>query len=327
MSEAGFYLFNNAFSAVTELIYAALLAAFFQPFIPNKEQKRWKLLIVFAAYILFYLACSRAALPQGTFGIILTALLLAAARWTGLEKSLVFLLILLYFNARISSGLMAESLHFLLEQWLPFPVEPLEKVFLHAAIFLTLFLLSHAALFFLMLYTLRRQMIKRRFPLHRRELCYLSLVPMTGILFGQVISRLLIEFKDGVLLQLYDRHPAFLAIVPILALLFYTGTWLTIAFQQGMAALQEEQAALYAEQQQARTIRARIHEAERFYASIRQLKHEMRGHLTNIKGLVQSGKYASIEQYIARMDESMGSFELTLQTGNPVTDVIVNDTR
>ena len=53
----------------------------------------------------------------------------------------------------------------------------------------------------------------------------------------------------------------------------------------------------------------------------------MRGHLTNIKVLAGQGEYASLEDYIAKLDESMSGFELTLQTGNPVTDVIVNDTR
>ena len=170
-------------------------------------------------------------------------------------------------------------------------------------------------------------MRKQKMALHRRELCYLSLVPTAGILFGQVISRLLVEFKDGILLQLYERHPAFLAVIPVLALLFYAGAYLTIAFQQGMAALREEQATLYAEYQQTQAIRARIHEAEQFYTRIRGLKHEMRGHLTNIKGLAQSGEYASLEDYISKMDESMSGFALTLQTGNPVADVIVNDIR
>ena len=49
--------------------------------------------------------------------------------------------------------------------------------------------------------------------------------------------------------------------------------------------------------------------------------------MTNIKVLAGQGEYASLEDYIARMDESISDFELTLQTGNPVTDVIVNDTR
>ena len=327
MSETGFRIFNQAFSAGAELTYAVLLTAFFKPFIPSQGRKWRKLLLVFSVYILFEIVCNRAALPQGSFGLILTALLLAVSKWIDLEKPFVFLLTLLYFNARISSGLMVQSLYFIVERSLPFQLEPPEAVFLRAAFLVTLFLVSHAAMLAVMLYALQRQMRKQRMALHRRELCYLSLVPTAGILFGQVISRLLIEFKDGVLLQLYERHPAFLAVIPVLALLFYAGAYLTIAFQQGMAALQEEQATLYAEHQQTQAIRARIHEAEQFYTRIRQLKHEMRGHMTNIKALTGRGEYVSLEDYIARMDESISDFELTLQTGNPVTDVIVNDIR
>lgn len=327
MSETGFRIFNSAFSIGAELIYAVLLTAFFKPFM-NDQGRRWrKLLIIFSIFILFEIVCNRAAFPQGSFGLILMAMLLAVSKWIGLEKSLVFLLTLLYFNARISSGLMVESPYFIVEQLFPLLVETPEMSFFRSSILITLLLLSHSVMLAVMLYALQRQMRKQRMTLHRRELCYISLVPTAGILFGQVISRLLVEFKDGVLLQLYERHPAFLAVVPVLALLFYAGAYLTIAFQQGMSALREERAAHYVEYQQTQAIRARIHEAERFYTSIRRLKHEMRGHLTNIKGLARSGEYASLDDYIAKMDESISGFELTLQTGNPVTDVIVNDTR
>ena len=326
MSETGFRIFNSVFSAGAELIYAVLLTAFFQPFVPQDKQRR-RLLLVFFAYILFEIVCNRAALPQGSFGLILMAILLVVSKWIGLEKPSVFLLTLLYFNARISSGLMVQSLYFIVERSVPYRLEPPEAVFLRAALLVMLFLLSHASMLAVMLYALQLQMRKQKMTLHRRELCYLSLVPTAGILFGQVISRLLVEFKDGVLLQLYERHPAFLAVIPVLALLFYAGVYLTIAFQQGIAALREEQATHYMEYQQTQAIRARIHEAEQFYTRIRGLKHEMRGHLTNIKGLAQSGEYASLEDYISKMDESMSGFALTLQTGNPVADVIVNDIR
>ena len=326
MSEAGFRIFNQMFSAGAGLTYAVLLTAFFRPFVPQDKQRR-RLLLVFFAYILFEIVCNRAALPQGSFGLILMAILLVVSKWIGLEKPSVFLLTLLYFNARISSGLMVQSLYFIVERSVPYRLEPPEAVFLRAALLVVLFLVSHAAMLAVMLYALQRQMRKQRMTLHRRELCYLALVPTAGILFGQVISRLLVEFKDGVLLQLYERHPAFLAVIPVLALLFYAGAYLTIAFQQGMAALREEQATHYMEYQQTQAIRVRIHEAEQFYTRIRGLKHEMRGHMTNIKALAGQGEYASLEDYIARMDESISGFELTLQTGNPVTDVIVNDIR
>ena len=326
MSETGFRIFNRVFSAASELLYAGLLAAFFRSFLP-RERRRPGTLLAFSIYLLFELACSRAALPQGSFALVLTALLLAASGWMGLSRSLTFLLTLFYFNARISSGLMVQSLYFIMERSIPFRLEPPEAVFLRAASLVILFLVSHAAILAVMLCALQRQMRKQSMALQRRELCYLSLVPTAGILFGQVISRLLIEFKDGVLLQLYERHPAFLAVIPVLALLFYAGAWLTVAFQQGMAALREEQATYFVERQQTQAIRARIHEAEQFYTRIRQLKHEMRGHMTNIKVLAGQGEYASLEDYIAKMDESMSGFELTLQTGHPVTDVIVNDIR
>ena len=300
MSETGFQIFNQTYAVAAELVYAGLLTAFFRPFLPRDGTRR-RPPLVFAVYILLALFCHRAALPQGSFGLVL------ASNLIGLERSMVFLLTLLYCNARISSGLMVESLYFVLERLLPFPTEPLEVVFFRASVLVTFFLLSHALLFAAMLFALRRRLQTRRIPLHWRELCYLSL--------------------DGILLQLYERHPALLAVVPVLALLFYAGAYLTIAFQQGMAALREEQAAHYAEYQQAQAIRARIHEAEQFYARIRQLKHEMRSHLTTLKGLASQGAYASLEDYITRMDGSMSSLALTLQTGNPVTDVIVNDIR
>ena len=50
-----------------------------------------------------------------------------------LEKPSVFLLTLLYFNARISSGLMVQSLYFIVERLVPYRLEPPEAVFLRAA--------------------------------------------------------------------------------------------------------------------------------------------------------------------------------------------------
>jgi len=327
MSEAGFRIFNGAFSVGAEFLYAGFWALFLRPFLMAYEPQRRRLVIVCAAYLLARLLCDLFAAPRGTFGLLLAALLVAAAGIWSLSKAMAFLLALLYWNARVSSGLMVESLYFIVERLLPFRAEPLEAVYLRAVTLVTLFLLSHAALLAVMLDILQRRLRKQPMALHWRELCYSSLVPTAGILFGQMVSRLLIECKDGILLQLYERHPAFLAAVPLLALLFYTGAYLTIAFQQGMAELQEEQATYFLERQQTQAIRARIREMEQFYSRIRALKHEMRGHLMNIKGLAQSGEYGSLEEYISQIDKSMSGFELALQTGNPVTDVIVNDKR
>ena len=361
MSETGFQIFHQAYAVGAELLYALCLTLFLYPFMGEREHRRKKGAAVFCVYLLTSLFLSRIAAPQGSFILVLLLFLTAASNALELGKHMAFLLGLLYWNAKISSGLMAESLFFIGEELVPAPTEPSEAVYLRTTVLLTLLLLSHLALFIIMLYTLLRR-IKRRMPggtfspergsgspfpdMSERnsngrfsdvpgqflpsgllELCYMSLIPAAGILFGQMIAGLLYEIKDGQLLQLYERHPIFLAVVPLLALLFYKGGYLTILFQQEMAVLREEQAAAFVERRQVQAIRARIQEAEQFYSRIRRIRHETRGHLNNIKGMLHNGEYACAEDYIFRMDESMGGFELTLRTGNPVTDVIVNDKR
>ena len=326
MSEAAFHTFNVAYGIVAELFYAACLALFLCPFLTGQE-RRWRLALVFTSYLLSVPFALHPAIPQGTSGLVLTVMLTTASGALGLDRPTAFLLAIFFWNARTSCGVVTESPYFLLDRFHPAPNEPLEAVYLRAAVLISLFLLANIALMGAMLYALQRRMKKRKLPLHGWALCYLSLIPAAGILFGQIVSRLWLEFKDGVFFQLYERHPAFLAVVPALALLFYVGAYLGVIFQQNMAALQEEQAAWFMERQQTQAIRARIHEAERFYADIRRMKHEMRGHMANIKALASQGEYASLDGYIAKLEGSMGGFELTLQTGNPVTDVIVNDTR
>ena len=86
MSETGFRMFHQAFSIVTALLYAGLLTAFVQPFVPQGNKRR-RLLLVSSIYILFALVCNQTALPQGSFGLVVTALLVAVSNWIGLEKS------------------------------------------------------------------------------------------------------------------------------------------------------------------------------------------------------------------------------------------------
>ncbi len=166
---------------------------------------------------------------------------------------------------------------------------------------------------------LSKKLEKEPPELHTKELCYLCLTPVVGILFGNIIFRLLFTVKENVFFSLYGQYPAFIGLVPLIAVLFYAGMVVTVASWQEMVGLQEEKKKYFVEQQQLAAIRERIGEVEQFYDGIRRMKHEMKNHLTNIKGLAGSGSYEEMEQYIARMDESMDAFEMSVRTGNAVT--------
>jgi len=158
-----------------------------------------------------------------------------------------------------------------------------------------------------------------------KELCYLCATPIISILFGNIIFRLFFVVKGNMFFLLYEQYPVFVGLVPLIAALFYIGMIITIMSYQEMIGLQEEKKKYFVEGQQLLAIRERMGEVEQFYGGIRRMKHEMKHHLTNIKGLAESGNYEEMGQYIAKMDESMNLFELTVKTGNAVTDVIVND--
>ena len=86
MSEAGFALYNRAFPIVVELLYALCLSMFLRPFLGDR---RWqKAAAVFTLHLAASLIWDRLPMPQGTFTLIVTLLLLIAARLLELKKSL-----------------------------------------------------------------------------------------------------------------------------------------------------------------------------------------------------------------------------------------------
>ena len=321
MSQEAFYIFNRCFSIVAALLFALGLTVFLRPALKDRGRQAAVFLINMAVWLL----CEGLELPPGSLGLFVGLSLLLAAKSLGVDRPRMVLLTLLYLNTRITSGLMAESIYYAVEHLLPAAEEPVERVLLRAALVVTFFLATHTALMWGMLLLLRRRLGRLR--LQWRELAYLGLIPAAGILFGQMMARLLFEVKDGMLLQLYERHPLFLGTVPLLALLFYLGAYLTIAFWQGMERLRQERETYFMERQQADAIRERMGEAERLYRQAGELRHELRSHMTNIRGLAQSGQCAEIDRYLQRMDESLRSFALTAQTGNAVTDVILSGKR
>lgn len=327
MNETGFRIFHSILRMGASITYAVTLALFMKPFLTAKEHPYKKTFFVFLIHFTCWRLCSAASVPQGILSIILPAVFLAASGILKLKKSFCFLLVLLYCNARISSGLITESLYFIIEKLFPLKPKLPSLIYLYSTAQTALFCLTHIAVLAVMLYALQRQIRKRELSLQWQELCYMSLIPVTGILFGQMVSRLLFEVSDGIALLLYERHPVFLIVVPLLALLFYAGSFFTIAFQQGTEILRKEREEYFVSLQQTRAIQDKIQETELFYNRFGRMKHELRGHLINIKGLSQNGQYEELKQYIARMDESIRTYELSIQTGNAVTDVIINDKR
>ena len=332
MDEAGFVLVLNISVSIEILLYAVCMAAFFYPFMTSrKEQQRdrfKKILMVFLIYMVVYFVSMLTSGFGWLYMAIVLVLLVAVSGFLGMDREFAFFLGVIFFCIRNLSMLIVRSISYFLDKHREYMAEitgNLENVFLHATWSYVLALALRAVLVFVMLCAVGHLLRKKTWKLHRKELCCLLLLPIIGILFANIIVNILLIVNGDQTFQLYERFPIFVGIVPVVAALFYAGILIAIASYQKMVSLQEEQQKHFVEQQQVHAIQERIEEVEQFYDGIRRMKHEMKNHLTNIKGLVRNGSYEEMEQYIDRMDESMNVFEVTVKTGNAVTDVIIND--
>ncbi len=326
MNETTFRWVQHGILVVLLLLYAGSFAAFFHPFLAARSRHtlRQRTAAVFCIYLTPYLTGLVADLPNwSSMAFIPLALSLLSAPLR-LSRQTILLLSAVFFSARNLCALAMESLNFLWSQRLS-EMNDAEQIFLRLTIHFLLLMLVQFALFLAVLFLAAGVLHRKELHLGVWETFCLLLIPVTGILVGSILFTMLIGVKDGVIFQLYEQHPLFIGLVPLVAGMFYAGTLVSIFSYQEMARLQEEKNTYFLEKQQIRAMQERMEEVEGFYTGIRRMKHEMRGHLANIRGLAQSGSYGEIEQYIGRMDESMKVFDLTVKTGNPITDVILSD--
>ncbi len=158
-----------------------------------------------------------------------------------------------------------------------------------------------------------------------QDVILLSILNFVGSMITKIIVGLLTVKIDDELFILFDEKPNLLWKMPLVAVLIFAGEAALIYFWQRYRILLAERQKHFIEEQQVKAMKKRLEEAENFYGSIRKVRHEMKNHMANIKGLAGAGEYGEIEDYVRRMDETMQELEYRYVTGNAVTDVIIND--
>lgn len=76
---------------------------------------------------------------------------------------------------------------------------------------------------------------------------------------------------------------------------------------------------------QIREMQSHIREIERLYAGIRGMKHDVKNHISVMELLMDRQDYGEARKFLGSMEKAMEHLEYTHKTGNPVTDVIINE--
>lgn len=71
-------------------------------------------------------------------------------------------------------------------------------------------------------------------------------------------------------------------------------------------------------------LQSHINEMEQLYRDMRSLRHDMGNHLMTIKQLYDQGEYEAAQQYTDKLNDEMTYTPFDVNSGNPVTDVILS---
>ena len=199
-----------------------------------------------------------------------------------------------------------------------------QQVYHSMAVGLSVTVFFYTVLFVVMAVILCR-LVKGMGIIAWQDVILLSVLNFVGSMIASMVNSLLIVKIDTGVFILFDEKPDLLWKVPMIAVLIFAGEAALVYFWQRYRILLAERQKHFVEEQQVKAMKMRLEEAENFYGSIRKVRHEMKNHMANIQGLAGAGQYGEIEDYVRRMDETMQELEYKYVTGNPVTDVIIND--
>ena len=155
----------------------------------------------------------------------------------------------------------------------------------------------------------------------KKELCMLLAPLMMGIQGFEVIHyyRNFYIIKTGKNMNIYDARALVYYMMSIVVIVVMIGLY------QSIKANQEETLRSKLLATQLESIRYHIGQVELLYENIRGIKHDMTNHLLTLERLYAGNKPQEAKTYSASLKKALSTASGEIRSGNPVTDVILQE--
>ena len=169
------------------------------------------------------------------------------------------------------------------------------------------------------------KIVEKREKISLQELAFLSVQNIAGIVMTFIMRHIaILSISNGAFI-LTEEEPQLLWQMPIVAVLLYMGEVMAVYMWQENNRNRKRSELYMAEKLEKEAMSRRLEETQDYYEKIRKVRHDMATHLTNIRGLSEHGYEKELAAYIEELDDDIKSVEMTVSTGNPVTDMVIND--
>lgn len=170
----------------------------------------------------------------------------------------------------------------------------------------------------------------QKFPLKNRglsarETVFLLTPGILGYLNYYIIHWIYVNYETKEGGDFFSLYPYFHIIVLLCNVLALLSMFVVMLLFTDLEQKKEEESRQIALESQLHQMQSHIREIEQLYGGIRGMKHDVKNHITAMEGLIEQKKYEEARNYLASMNHTVERLDYAYQTGNPVTDVIINE--
>lgn len=186
--------------------------------------------------------------------------------------------------------------------------------------------LLYALLLAVYLRTIRIKFVKKDYPLQIQENIFLILPSVAALCISITIKIMIVSVENGMTIMIYDTVPATKFWIPVICILLLGTIVANVILFQKLVQYNEENGKRVMLENQIHQMQKEVTEIQDIYTDMRGLRHDMRDHLSNISLYIKSITSTDNEElkdYIGKMEETVSRLDFFYQTGNPITDIII----
>lgn len=157
-----------------------------------------------------------------------------------------------------------------------------------------------------------------------KELLILSIPSILAMINYAIVLRYNSVFVE-IGMYLPDTHLDIELLWMVCQMVLAAGILVEIILFQNLKEKQETEKEHDILQHQICEMQAHIGEVEQIYAGIRGVKHDLNSHISVMAELIEQQQYEAAQDYLKTLYQTAERFDYKIKTGNPVTDVIINE--
>ncbi len=173
-----------------------------------------------------------------------------------------------------------------------------------------------------------RKYLEMKENYQRSEVLFLLVPSVIGLLLCLMIRSMMFSTEGYDFHSIFDSRPELNLLIPCISLLCIILIIFAAKMLRKLIDESNQKIEVSVYQERIREMEQHIGDIENLYAGIRGMKHDMKNYIADIDALMneESGKHsdqAAVKQYLDSLQTSVEKLDMKYNTGNPVTDVII----